>query len=617
MKLESRLQGRSLRARVFLLTVTGMFSLLLVLGISDFYSLEQSTKQIFQERILLADTLCSGVEASLRQNLMLLQNLSFAANANNGMADTDALRRALHSVRLVSIFSSVFLLDANGKLILMEPFESPSTTAAQMDDLLPVKQALGGKLVVSNLLRRRGKNKHTMLFLVPLPAGGTVAIAGGEIDPGVHALAKSFAGLNAGSSTYLEILDGNGYVLASSRAEHLLKESIPVLGAEPEIKTEAGSIYISRRTGSVHENGSNKVVAAIPFETIPWTLHLVQDESEALAPALGMRKRFIVLSAILLLIAVPVAWGVSDSVISPVNALTVAARKISDGEFDQPIPVGGGEEIGRLGQTLDQMRQRLKSLLEEIEAANRALEFRVEQRTSEVRRLYEELKQKEEVRKILLHKIISAQEAERKRISRELHDDFSQVIAALLLALTSAEETPQSLNVRYLRDLAVRAMDSVHRMILDLRPPVLDDLGLFSAIRSYAEERLKPLGIEVFCAGNLSDSRLDSETEIELFRIAQESITNIARHANAENVMITLEQREGTLALEVEDDGSGFDPSQIGAPTANSVRGMGLLSMKERVQLLEGSFSIRSTPDSGTLLSVIVPLRNREVLSHG
>src|SRR3989337_3029641 len=156
-----------------------------------------------------------------------------------------------------------------------------------------------------------------------------------------------------------------------------------------------------------------------------------------------------------------------------------------------------------------------------------------------------------------------------------------------------------------IRELVLRAIDGTHRMIFDLRPAVLDDLGLSAAIKWYAEERLKPLGINIYFEGDMFEVRLPTQIETVLFRVAQEAITNIAKHSQAENVIINLELEDSLITLEIEDDGNGFDLESISSTKAGS-RGLGLLGMKERVLLLDGKLEVQSQPGSGTRVVVTV-----------
>ncbi len=227
--------------------------------------------------------------------------------------------------------------------------------------------------------------------------------------------------------------------------------------------------------------------------------------------------------------------------------------------------------------------------------------------------LYRELEQKEALRGELLRKVISAQEDERKRIARELHDETSQALAALGVALETASVAPArdaeevKARIAGIKPLAVRMLEEVRKLTLDLRPTVLDDLGLIPAIRWYAENRLKPQGVKVQLETAGIERRLPPEMETALFRVVQEAVTNIARHAEAENVVISLAFSQAAVVIEVEDDGKGFDLTAI-SRTADRGRGLGLMGMRERVALFSGVLTVETSPGAGTQLRIEVPL---------
>ncbi|MBI2954878.1 MAG: GAF domain-containing protein [Chloroflexi bacterium] len=227
--------------------------------------------------------------------------------------------------------------------------------------------------------------------------------------------------------------------------------------------------------------------------------------------------------------------------------------------------------------------------------------------------LYEEVQQKEALRGQLLAKVITAQEEERHRIARELHDESAQALTALMMALDAVEkgmtEVPheQSEKLHHARRLTERALGDVRRVIWDLRPIVLDDLGLGSAVRWYAQQRLEAEDIRVQVSTAGLRDRLPARLETELYRILQEAITNIAKHAHARNASIQLRRADGRLSASVEDDGRGFQLDEVG-PVGQGGSGLGLLGMRERVELLGGTFTVHSSPGSGTRLTIEVPL---------
>lgn len=227
--------------------------------------------------------------------------------------------------------------------------------------------------------------------------------------------------------------------------------------------------------------------------------------------------------------------------------------------------------------------------------------------------LYQELEHKEALRGELLRKVISAQEEERKRIARELHDDTSQALAALALALETASVAPAQdveevkARIGAIKPRAVGILEEVRKLTLDLRPTVLDDLGLIPAIRWYGENRLKGQGVKVHLETAGDERRLPPELETTLFRVVQEAMSNIARHAKAQNVFITLDFSSSKVVIEVEDDGEGFDLAAV-SKTTDKGRGLGLMGMQERVSLFSGTMVIETAPGAGTQLRIEVPI---------
>jgi signal transduction histidine kinase len=225
-------------------------------------------------------------------------------------------------------------------------------------------------------------------------------------------------------------------------------------------------------------------------------------------------------------------------------------------------------------------------------------------------RLYGEIARREQLRGELLQKVIMAQEDERKRIARDLHDDTSQSITALIYSLEAAEGSCPTSETRStltsMRQLATQTLEGIHKLIFDLRPSMLDHLGLFVAVRWYAESRLEPAGVRVHIEETDGGRRLPAQTETALFRVAQEAINNIARHSGARNVTIRLSGGDSAVSIELADDGIGFDPSEVSRVT-DQTRGLGLVGMEERVGLLGGDISIVSEPGSGTRVVIRVP----------
>ena len=205
-----------------------------------------------------------------------------------------------------------------------------------------------------------------------------------------------------------------------------------------------------------------------------------------------------------------------------------------------------------------------------------------------------------------LRRVVSAQEAERRRLARELHDETGQALTSILLGLRAVEEAegePQlGEAIKEVRDLVRSTLRDVRRLAVELRPTALDDFGLVPALERLTDSFSEQTGISVDFQASLTAGRLPTEIETALYRIVQESLTNIVKHARAGSVSVVLTRKEDAVSVVVEDDGIGFEP---GRPRDG---GLGLLGMQERVALLGGRLAIESRPGAGTTFVAEVPL---------
>lgn len=210
--------------------------------------------------------------------------------------------------------------------------------------------------------------------------------------------------------------------------------------------------------------------------------------------------------------------------------------------------------------------------------------------------------------------VLAAQEEERKRIARELHDDTAQALTAVLVRLAllarAAPGEAERAALTELRDLTAEAVEGLRRLAVDLRPPMLDDLGLEAALRAHAEDFAQRWQIDarLTCDGS---HRLPPTVELVLYRVVQEALSNVAKHARASRVDVTLRRRGNLLRLAVTDNGCGFDRyAANGRDTA-----LGLFGMEERLALVGGTLRVDSVPGRGTRVSAAVPLVHHD--SHG
>jgi PAS domain S-box-containing protein len=229
--------------------------------------------------------------------------------------------------------------------------------------------------------------------------------------------------------------------------------------------------------------------------------------------------------------------------------------------------------------------------------------------------LVESLQLQKQLRQ-LSRQILEAQEEERKRISRELHDEIAQVLMAvnLHLAALKKEAAPNGKDLRRkiarTQRLVERSVNIVHQFAGQLRPPVLDDLGLIPALRSYMKDLTRQTGLPIrftsFTPGKTE--QLDSAKRMVLYRVAQEALVNVARHAQATLVNVSIQKLRGVIRMEVKDNGKSFQVQGV-LPTRRN-KGLGLLGMRERVEMVGGRFAVESAPGRGTTIRAEVPFAN-------
>ncbi len=211
----------------------------------------------------------------------------------------------------------------------------------------------------------------------------------------------------------------------------------------------------------------------------------------------------------------------------------------------------------------------------------------------------------ERVSREAVRRVVDAQEQERARLARELHDETGQALTSILLGLKQLNEdvrtAEEQASVGALRELVVSTLRDVRGLAVELRPAALDDFGLVAALERLAETFREKSGAEVALEARLADERLDPTLETTLYRIVQEALTNVLKHADARRVSISLVRADGSISAVVEDDGRGFEPEAV-RPDA-----LGLAGMRERVALVGGRISIESAPGAGTTLAVEVP----------
>jgi signal transduction histidine kinase len=275
---------------------------------------------------------------------------------------------------------------------------------------------------------------------------------------------------------------------------------------------------------------------------------------------------------------------------------------------------------------LNQLNQTLRQRTVELAAANRSLKREIVRRRAgaealkkgeeHYRQLLEQSRHQQEQLRHLAHQILSAQEEERKKISRELHDEIAQTLTGINIHLASLK-TEAVVNTKGLKKtisctqrLVEKSVNIVHRFARELRPTVLDDLGLIPALHSYMKDFTKRTGIHIhfttFTSGWIE--QLNNTQRTVLYRVAQSALTNVAQHAQASRVKVSIRKFQDTIRMEIHDNGKSFEVERV--LFAKRYKRLGLLGMRERVEMVGGSFGIESAPGKGTTIRAQIPLGN-------
>jgi signal transduction histidine kinase len=340
-----------------------------------------------------------------------------------------------------------------------------------------------------------------------------------------------------------------------------------------------------------------------------WTINVGVPRDILLAPVRRSTLTLILLGGATLALALLLAVIIARHIAAPVIGLVPIAAAVGRGE---PVTARftGLTEANVVASTLFEAGNQLRQAATEREAASAA----IRQSEQMYRALAEDLARVDEERNALLDRVVVAQENERKRIARELHDSLAQYLTALRLKLDTLGDSgaPRREVLNELRSLIGELGREVNRMAWELRPVALDELGLHTAVDHYLEEWAELSHLQVDVEIDLGGRAVPPAVETTLFRVLQEATTNVLRHANATRVGVILEVNGDTVRLIVEDNGKGFPAQDHKSPFA-ATRRFGLHGMRERLALVHGQLDVESSPASGTTLFVSIPLDRIQV----
>lgn len=571
-------------ARLLLLAV--ILPALLLAGVFLWQAITTVREQTAARLTAAAGSYGREVDGFLDMHLAAIEVLAERRSASGDASDLPGWRsdlRRLH--KHYPAFVTLLVSDRDGRLLSSDPAlaGAPGLSVADREYFLEARRS--GRAHVSNAFRGRGFGSDPLVAVsAPVFDGGRFA---GIVQGSIRLDALVLPGpLQHTTSFERLLLDRNGTVLQAS--EGLPYRPLDVLRNGP-LGALAGARVRApmQRLRGVLDNGESAYAIAVPLK-LGWQLVLLQPEHVVVAEL--RRNAFVVLGLLALVLggALAIIGMKMRQLGGSVRGLLERMQHFALDRDSMPIvPENMPRELAPLAEAMHQLAARSRTAYEQVNLS-----------LAEQRRLREELQ-------AVAQRLLTAQEDERRTISRELHDDIGQAITAIKLCATALADDDDPVRQEVVGEIVTIADQTIvklRNLSLLLRPPQLDSLGLEAALRSQVALLGRNTRTKIKMRIAPLERRPPADVEQACFRIAQEALTNAMRHAGAETVELALSSRDTGLVLEVSDDGSGFDPAEAG--------GLGLLTMRERAQQLGGTLVVRTMPGGGTHLLAKLPLQH-------
>jgi signal transduction histidine kinase len=437
--------------------------------------------------------------------------------------------------------------------------------------------------IASKQLQKRGSEIATHVAL----AGGNYILM--EDLYNLYELADQTAA-SSEDVRYILIIDSNRRLLA-----HTFHRGIPkgLLDDMSDITEQKISIFNSDE-GVIHD-------IVVPIENGAVGYVRVGMTEEYTRSSIKQHIRDVLFTVLVVcVLAAFLSSRISALITKPIRNLAKVAESIKQGNLEIRADIRDTGEAGKLAVAFNEMAASLIQASADKEV------------------LLGELRAKEQMRDTLISKLMTAQEDERKRISRELHDETSQALTSLMLTMrVLAEDAPNQEQKDALlmgRDVAANILREVRDLAVELRPPALDDLGLVAAIERYSEKFAARHGLDIDLTTSGRQTSVDGQIAVALYRIIQESLNNVIQHSGATTVLIDITFQFEQIVVTIADNGRGISDADL--IRAQKEHRLGLYGMRERVELLQGRLDIRQSPSGGTELLIAIPYTIQGKESH-
>lgn len=574
----------NLRTQLLISTAVPMILLLVALAVVSAFAFTRITQTLIEQRDAeLVQLAAQQVSSHLSDSVLLLAQVASTNEVRSGdLSATEALLEG--NVALRQRFDAVSLTDAQGVVV----FSLGSTVGEDLGAHEFFERARQFRRPVRSHVYVDALGRRVVAVAVPVydRLRGFAGCVVGIWALGEGALGLPLRGVRVGEHGFAYLVDETGRILY-----HPLMEMI---GADMH-RHPAVAALLEGNVGAqtVNDRGMTTVIGYAPLPLRERGGSLLADESWAgwglltaeywadiIAPL--RPYLFLMLGLLVLLVLLPIVILAINSgrIAAPVQSLAAQVERVASGEFDTQVSIGSGpSEVRDLEEAFNKMVEQLRRYRADIQRYVVA--------------------------------ILNSQEQERKRVARELHDETAQALIVLGRQIEMAQEMARDprliAHLEGVRDLVDNTLQEVRRFTSDLRPPLLEELGLVRTLEILGSRTAREASLEVDVRIVGEPRPLPPELELGLYRLAQESLSNVRRHAGASHVDVTLTYGEEAVKLEIRDNGVGFEVPTDPAEMMRTGR-LGLMGMHERARLFGGRTVIESHPGEGTTVTVVIPL---------
>lgn len=639
----NRLRQDSLKIRLLLLA-----AVLIILGIMGLALRVSAVLQGELEELLsgqLSATVgyvAADVEHEIGFHIKALNDIA-AAITPELIADPARVQRYLTQGKVSRLLFSPGLSVANkeGRVVADEPSQDGRLGSSIKDQRFFHEIMAGNKLYLGISAPGSFSKQPIVAIAVPIfdALGAPAGILVSTVLPSDSALFGQMQQTRLGRTGFSLVISPKDSLIISATDKSRVFSPLPARGVNPLMDRRLAEGF-EGAARTIDSSGTQVLTVSRNLKDTGWMVVAGISTAEAFAPIVKLKQE-IFLAALLLSLTVVVILGlVLRKQLRPLDEAAIAMERMGTGEQDlSPLPIGRDDEIGRLIKSFNALVAQCNRLHEasreelderkrkedEVRGLNNTLEERVELRAKELleinHRLLDEIRYRQFAEttvsdfairlQIMSRRLANTHESESRRLARELHDRVSSSLTAVGLNLELMEkqlprDTAAKISERLsdTADLVRETLFVCRDISSDLHPAILDYEGVFGALEDYVLKFRARTGLDVVVSGNGRETPLSPDKEIALFRIAQEALTNCAKHADAHTVTIALNGDAERMELVIADDGSGLDLRQLGRREKGS--GLGMLSMRERADAVGGKFRMESTPGSGMRIIVEV-----------